>query len=244
MKRLVILILVLSAIFTLGCSGRDLSGMDDAEILKNVNEYDLYGTWTPVGDGEKLTLSQNGARYGDKSGRWSYGENGVRVQIEGEGAFYLAVTVKDKKIRLELDGKLFVKGETVSAHLLTLDNFWDFFELKEIDAWSENEGATWFSREYAIALKEEYSHFYAENVEIKAELKKVYYDYATDYENKSFSLIGKDESYNDESVNSRGNIKNGRLVLHSAFLKEGESFSFAACENVKITSVSGTLYTV
>lgn len=242
MKRLLILLLSALALFFCGCKQSDFSSVYVVETVENLKEHELYGVWTPLGGGDKLTLSYGGAKLGDKSGRWSYGENGVRVQLGGDGAFFCKVTVKNQKLRLELDGRTFVRGETITAHPLTLDNFWNYFELSHTDAWSENDGAVWFSREYAITLKSEYADFYADGVDIKTELSKVYYDYIADYANKSFELTQRDESYTTETVNSRGTTHGGKLVLHTAFLKEGEAFSFAACDNVKITSVSGTLY--
>lgn len=243
MKKLIILLLVVSAFFVSGCESKDFSEMSDSKILESISEYDLYGTWSPVGTySEKLVLSQNGAKLGEEKGKWSYDEKGVRIQIGEEGAFYGTVSVTDKKIRLEIDGCLYVRGESITKHTLTLENFWDYFELYESEEWSESEGVRWYSREYAIALKSEYADCYADGIEIKAKLTKIYYDYEIDYENQSFTITQKDESYTAETVNSRGITDNGKLVLHTSLLKEGENYSFVAYEDVDVTSVSGKLY--
>lgn len=243
MKKLIILLLAIFALFTYGCESRDFSETSDSEILANISAYDLYGTWNPVGDdGKTLTLSQSGAKLGDEKGSWSYGEKGVRVQIGDEGAFYGTVSVTDKNIRLEIDRTLYVRGESITKHTLTLENFWDYFELSESASWSENEGARWYSREYTITLKSEYADCFADGIEIKTKLTKVYYDYEIDYENKSFKLTQRDESYTTETVISRGITESGKLVLHTAFLKEGENYSFVAYEDVNVTSVNGKLY--
>ncbi len=245
MKKLVIFLLIISALTMLGCKTPDISGMSDGEYLQLLSQYDLYGTWTPVGfSGETLVLSQSSARLGDELGRWSYDDRGVRVQLGDGGAFYLDVSVRDKRVRLELDGHYYVRGEKITEHTLTIDNFWDYFELKEFSSWSESDGARWFSREYAIVPRSEYESFYADGIEVKAQFTKTYYDYGIDYEKSSFELVGNDESYKSETVNSRGTAQMGRLVLHTAFLKEGESYSFAACEDVKITAVNGKIYDV
>ncbi len=244
MKRLIILLLVISALFTLGCANKNFSEMSDGEILQNISARGLYGTWKPVGDhSDELVLSKTGAKLGDEIGGWNYGKEGVRVQI-GDGAFYCNVLVQDKKIRLELDGHLFVRDEQITEHTLSPENFWDYFKLAKTDSWQENEGAMWYEREYVLTLQDKYGLCYADGIEITAELTKRCYDYEIDYAEKIFKITQKDESYEDETTNSSGVTDKGRIVIHTAFLKEGESYSFPVLSGVKVTSVEGKLYTI
>ncbi len=245
MKRLVVLLLVLSVLFTIGCKSKDVSSMSDDEILQSISANDLYGTWKPVGEhGNKLTLSSSYAKYADQYGAWSYGDNKIRIQIGDGAAFYCNVLVKDKKIRLELDGHLFVRDEQITAHELTTENILDYFELSHIDFWQENDGAMWYSREYALTLKKEYENCFADGIEINAELTKIYYDYNIDYEAQTMEITLKDESYTEQTENSNGTTKDGKLVLLNSILKEGESYSFPTISNINITSVFGKIYII
>lgn len=244
MKKLVILLLVISALFTFGCENRSFSNMSDEEIIESISERDLLGTWIPLGDHSGvLVLSETYASLGDLNGDWNYGEKGVRVQI-GDTAFYFEVSVNDKKIRLELDGKLFVRDEQIKEIALSKDNIWHYFKLEYTDSWQENDGAMWFEREYALTLQDKYKTCYADGADIRVEIKSNYYDYEIDYQNKTFNMTQKDESYAEQTENLHGTTERGRLVLHTAFLKEGESYSFPELSEVRVISADGKIYIV